>query len=191
MDLTSMIGTAAKDMFATKVGEATGLDQKDVDKVVQAGLPVILGQLANNTADRQGAEALDAAVAKDHAGGSLLDSLGSLFSGGQAPAEGGKILEHILGSNQTKTNDTIAKKTGVDAATVAQILAFLAPLVMAYLGRKKSTDKLDAGGLSDMLGKQQGANGSPLSQIATALFDKNGDGSVIDDLLGGFLNRGK
>ncbi len=191
MDLATLLGDIANDTFTNKVGQATGLDRADVNKVVKAGLPVILGQLANNSASSKGAEALDAAVAKDHTGGSLLDSLDGLFSEKQAPAEGGKILDHILGDKQSKANQTIAKKTGVDASTVAQILAFLAPLVMAYLGRKKSTDNLDAGGLSDMLGKQQSASGSPLSQIATALLDKNGDGSVIDDLLGGLLGRGK
>ena len=60
---------------------------------------------------------------------------------------------------------------------------------MAYLAKKKATDNLDAGGLSDVLQQQTATNGNPLSQIATAMLDKNHDGSIVDDLLGGLFGK--
>lgn len=189
MDITSIISKVITGSTADSIGKATGTDQQTVESVIQAGLPVILGQMANNTANKDGAAALDTAVAKDHANGSLLESLSGLFTGGDTNTEGGKILEHVLGSNQTTATQSVAKKTGVDVATVAKILTFLAPLVMAYLGKKKATDNLDAGGLSDVLQQQTSASGNPLSQIATAILDKNHDGNIVDDLLGGFFKQ--
>ena len=190
MDLSSIIGDVIKGNVADKIGKQTGADQAQVESVISAALPVILGQLANNTSSKEGAEQLDAAVAKDHNGGSLFESLGSLFGGGQTNADGGKILEHVLGDKQASANDAISQKTGVDAATVAKILTFVAPLVLAYLGKRKAQGNLDAGGLSDMLDKQTSPSGNPLSQIATSILDKNGDGNIVDDLIGGFFKRG-
>ena len=116
--------------------------------------------------------------------------MGGLFAGGDRNNDGGKIIEHVLGDRQSSANETIANKTGIDAATVAKILTFLAPLVMAYLGKKKSSDNLDAGGLSDLLKQQKTDNGGLLSDLATAVLDKNKDGSMLDDVIGGlFGNR--
>lgn len=189
MDMTSVLNNVLKGGAADNISKATGADSSAVEKVIQAGLPVIIGQMAKNASTPEGAGQLDAAVTKDHAGGSLLDSLGSLFGGGDSNVDGGKILGHVLGGGQDVANQKIAKKTGVDAATVAKILTFLAPLVMAYLAKQKATNNLDAGGVSDVLKQQKASSGNPLSDIATAMLDKNGDGSIIDDLIGGFFKK--
>ncbi|MCA9337043.1 DUF937 domain-containing protein [Candidatus Saccharibacteria bacterium] len=192
MDITSVLTGVIKGDISEKIGQATGTDKSTVESVIAVGLPVILGQMANNTGDEKGAQALDAAVEKDHTSGSLLESLGGLFAGGDSNNDGGKIIEHVLGEKQSSANETIANKTGIDVATVAKILTFLAPLVMAYLGKKKSSDNLDAGGLSDLLKQQKTENGGLLSDLATAVLDKNKDGSMLDDVIGGlFGNRSR
>lgn len=189
MDLQSMINDLVKGNVAEKIGDATGTDQSTVEQVVEAGLPVILGQLGNNASTPDGATELDKAVEKDHTGGSLLDSLGSLFSGGDTNSDGGKILDHVLGDNKTAAGQEVSKQTGVDVGTVAKILTFLAPLVMAYLGKKKTSDNLDAGGLSDLLKNQTTSDGNPLTQLATSVLDKNGNGSFVDDVVGGLFGK--
>lgn len=189
MDMTSILNTVLKGGATDGISKATGTDSSTVEKVIQAGLPVIIGQMAKNASTPEGASKLDTAVAKDHGSGALLDSLGSLFGGGDSNADGDKILGHVLDSEQETANQKIANKTGVDAATVAKILSFLAPLVMAYLAKKKSSDNLDAGGVSDVLNQQKTSSGNPLSDIATAMLDKNGDGSILDDIVGGFFKK--
>lgn len=189
MDLHSAIGDIVKGNVAEKISTATGADKSTVEQVIAAGLPVILGQMGNNASTEGGATELDAAVEKDHTGGSLLESLGGLFADGEKNIDGGKILDHVFGDKTSTATDKVSAKTGVDAATVAKVLTFLAPLIMAYLGKKKTSDGLDAGGLSDLLTKQKADDGSPLTQIATALLDKNKDGSIVDDLLGGLFKK--
>lgn len=189
MDVQSILTDITKGNVSDKIGQATSTDQSTVEQVIQAGLPVILGQMGNNASTEEGAAKLDTAVAKDHTRGSLLDSLSGLFAGGDSNTDGGKILDHVLGDSKSKAADTISKQTGVDPATVIKILTFLAPLVMAYLGKKKTTDNLDAGGLSDLLKNQKSADGNPLMDIATAMLDKNKDGSFLDDVVGGLFKK--
>ncbi len=57
------------------------------------------------------------------------------------------------------------QKTGIDSQKIMQVLAFLAPLVMAYLAKKKASDSLDKGGLSDILTKQTSSDGTSLIDI--------------------------
>ena len=72
-----------------------------------------------------------------------------------------------------------------DAGQVMRLLALLAPIVMAYLGRRKQEQGLDAQAVGDELqdarshmeGQQPGLGG-----ILGQFFDQNHDGSVADDL---------
>lgn len=189
MDVQAAINDIIKGNVATKIGNATETDQSTVEKVVVAGLPIILGQMGNNTASADGAASLDSAVEKDHTGGSLLEGLTSLFTGGDSSSDGSKILDHVFGNKTSAAAEQVAVKTGVDTATVVKILTFLAPLVMAYLGKKKADGGLDAAGLSDLLKNQKTNDGSPLTQLATAMLDKNKDGSIVDDLIGGLFKK--
>lgn len=189
MDLQALITQAVSGTVSQQISKATGVDETKVQSVIDSGLPVIIGQMARNTSTSDGAVQLDAALAKDHAGGSLLGDLAGLFTGGSSNIDGAKILTHVLSGNQTTANEQISQKTGVDAATVAKILSFVAPIIMAYLSKQKQSSDLDAGGIGDLLKSQTSSGGSPLMDIATAFFDKNKDGSIVDDLLGGFFKQ--
>ncbi len=180
MDLQSILGSVIGNSTHDQISEATGASSNDVSKVIAAGLPVILGQLGNNAQTASGATALDQAVA-----GHATDSHDTVFGQGAQNADGMSILGHIFGSNDTKAANQISKKTGVDAQTVIQILSFVAPLVLAYLGKKKLDQNMSSGDLADSLSKQTTQSGSPLTQIATSILDKNHDGSVLDEVLGG------
>lgn len=169
---------------AMKISTTVGTSLNDVTKVIQAGVPILLGQLGNNASSMTGATQLDKALLKDHLGGSLLDNPDAVFTGGDVNVEGVKILDHVFGDNITTATRQVSQKTGVEPTTIVKIWSFIAPLVMAFLGREKATNDLDAGGVSDYLKNQKTSSGNPLTDIATAVLDKNKDGSIIDDILG-------
>lgn len=192
MDLQANITDLIKGNVSNSISQSTGVSQSDVEHVISAGLPMIIGQMGNNVSSTDGATALDAAVNKHHAGGSLLDSLGSLFETPTTQQDGSKILDHVLGANSSVVTNRLSKQTGVDPAAVMKILAFVAPLIMAFLGREKQSQNLDAGGLADILKGQRTQNGSLLTELASTVLTTSGSkksGGLLGSLLNGLFGR--
>jgi hypothetical protein len=198
--LEGLAGKLDPDVVA-QIGQQIGADPSATANAIQIALPVLLGGLANNTASPEGAGALDAALAQDHDGG-LLDNLGALFGGtgtASRALDGAGILDHILGPQQEPVQAGIERTTGLDRGQVFQLLALLAPIVMAYLGRRKRESGLDAGGLGGALQQERSRMEQKepgLGGLFGQLFDQNRDGSVADDLfrmapgvLGGLFKR--
>jgi hypothetical protein len=183
MDLQSVLQNVISGQVVEKISKKTGLDDGQVEQVISAGLPILVGALAKNTTDRSGADALDAAITKDHTSDALMESLGSLFSGGDSNGDGEKILGHVFGGNTDTVASKVAKKSGVDTARIVKVLSFVAPLVLAQLGKQKTSDNLNADGIGDLLQRQTDTNGNLLMDLATKALDKNKDGSILDDIL--------
>ncbi|MEP6903802.1 MAG: DUF937 domain-containing protein [Actinomycetota bacterium] len=186
--LEDLLGQQQGAEAVNQVSQQVGAEPSLVNSAIQLALPTILNGLANNAATPEGAQSLNNALEKDHNGG-ILDNLGSLagmiFGGGQATREtdAGGILGHILGGNQGNVTQQISNKSGLGVGQVAQILMFLAPIVMGYLGRQKQQNNLDAGGLSAMLGaQQQQIQQSPQGGFLSSMLDSNHDGSITDDI---------
>ena len=197
--LEDLLGPQQGSNAIQEISNNVGAEPSAVNSAIQAALPMILGNLANNASTPQGAESLNTALEQDH-DGSILDNLGGLGSmifGGQqeaaAPraADAGGILGHILGSNQGAVVQQASNESGLGAGQVAQIMMMLAPIVMGYLGRQKQTQGVGAEGLGGLLGGllggQAGAaapnsSGNAMMDMASGYLDKDGDGSSIDDI---------
>ncbi len=218
-----------------QIASQIGATPAQTKTAVQAAMPMLLGALARNSATPQGAAGILGALERDH-DGSLLDSLGGLLGGaggsgglgeiggmlggllgGGAPAGaqtgggmmdmGGAILGHVFGGKQGNVASTLGKSTGLQSGQILQLLAMLAPIVMAVLGKQnKQSGGLDQGGLADILGGafQKSAAQAPASvthgsgaagaggigDLLSSVLDANHDGSVMDDLMkqgGGIL----
>lgn len=103
-------------------------------------------------------------------------------------------LGHVFGNNRTAVEQGIAKKSGISLSKIGPLLAIVAPIVMAYLGKEKRQTDTGAGGLGDLLGgllggatQQRSTTGGGLMDMLGGILDKDGDGNPLDDLLGGFL----
>ena len=154
---------------------ALGADPAATSNAVSLALPALLGGLANNAAQPEGAAALDNALNQHD--GSILDNLGGMLGGGGGAGGGalggigGAILGHIFGGRRGSVEEGVGKASGLDAAQVAQLMAMLAPIVMGVLGRKKRTTGLDANRLPEVL--NDGGGGLP-----------GGLGSILGGILG-------
>jgi len=187
--LQDLLGQDQGNTVLEHISQATGTDSSMTSTVIQTALPMILGQLTNNAATPQGAESLNNALERNHDGGLLdnLGGLGGLIFGAQqqaAPppqADGGGILGHIFGNSQGQVAQQVSNQTGVSTGQVAQILMMLAPIVMAYLGRQKQQQGVDAGGLGGLLGGLLGG-GQAAAATSGGFFDRDGDGSQVDDI---------
>jgi len=200
-------GTQAVEQISSNVGAEPSL----VNSAIQMALPALINGLATNASTPEGAQSLNNALDQDHSGGGVLDNLGGLagmiFGGDQATppppqADAGGILGHILGANQAPVAQEVSNKTGLGIGQVAQVLMFLAPIVMSYLGRQKQQQNVGADGLGGLLGGLLGgaqtqaapqSSGNAILDMASSVMDRDRDGSAMDDIASMAFNyiRGK
>ncbi len=173
----------------------------DTRKTTMASSAIIsslMGAMARNASEPQGAQALSSALERDH-DGSLLDHLGSLIGGGSVPAQvpsrstnGGGILDHILGNRTDETVNEVSQKSGLSSGQVSKLMITLAPILLGMLGKAKRQSNADSGALGGLLDSFISGNRTAPQQprqapdlgLAGQLLDRNRDGSVMDDILG-------
>ncbi len=170
-----------------QISSRLGTDQGATSRAIAAAVPLLLGALAHNAAQGDGAQRLNEAIARDHDGSVLNDVPGALQT---APLSGGEaILGHVLGDRRDLAEQAVARSSGLDLAKAGPLLATLAPLVLGALGRVRRDRGLDANGLAGLLGGEREAlaTSAPGAMGAVSrLLDRNQDGSVLDDV-GGLL----
>lgn len=176
------------------------------------------GLARNTTRSPEGARSLASALERDHdpslleqigGGAGALGALGSLLGGNKAPGgadlggllgsllggsapskatDGAGILGHVFGDRRAAVESGITKASGLRSDQVAQLLTFLAPIVMSALAKMKRDRDLDEKGVAEVLNREQreietrapGMSGGGLS----AILDRDGDGEIADDLAG-------
>jgi hypothetical protein len=226
MDLMRQVLGAIDPNTMARMGAQLGMDGRQTQGAIEAALPLLLGQMARNTAQPGGADALLGAVRRDHSavdlGGLLGGLLGGSGSGGGGAAgalgavlgalgggsaagtsrgndpmsQGMAILGHVFGARQQRASNGLGQMTGLGGSQATQLLAMLAPIVMAVLGRQTQQRGLDASALGGLLGSETNAmrtSGNPMSGALGALLDTDGDGDVdLADLMkvGGSLMGG-
>ena len=173
----------------------TGQSPEKTTSVLTMALPFLLGAMKKNSATPEGAAGLLGALSSKH-DGSILDNLGGLFEGGVDEAvqnDGAGILAHILGGSQSKIENVLSQKSGVDVASVAQILKVAAPILMGVIGKQTRQNNVgDSQGLAELLiGMMGGGKDQKDQSFLESLLDADGDGSIIDDVAGMVLGGQK
>jgi hypothetical protein len=181
------------DRALQQLSSRLGTDQGATSKAIAAAVPLLLGGLAQNATQPDGAQRLNDAIARDHDGSVLNDVPGTLQS---APLSGGEaILGHVLGDRRGLAEQAVARASGLDVAKAGPLLAALAPVVLGALGRVRQDRGLDANGLAGLLGGERealDASAPGVMGVVNRLLDRNHDGSVLDDvggMLGGLFGK--
>ena len=149
MDLKKLTSTLLSSDSIKGLSSATGVSKGDVSSVLTEALPALLnganGQAKDSGTAKGFAEAL-AQHAKDDTG-NLTSFLGNVDLG-----DGAKIIGHLLGSDKDSLTKTVAKKTGVSASKIGDILSAAAPLLMSLLGQQADEDEEKESGVGALLG---------------------------------------
>ncbi len=165
------------------ISQQAGLNTSQTGSILSSALPVLVGAMARNSSNQQGAESLHNALQKDH-DGSILDNLGGFLSNSQS-GPGAGILKHVLGGRRGNVENALSKQTGVDSSAIGNVLEMAAPILMGMLGKQQRQNNLDAGGLSSILkmGVDQMNQRSPATEgLLGQLLDQDGDGDIKDDV---------
>lgn len=170
MDLTNILGTLTGSDAVGAIADNLKLDSKQVSSVITSALPQLLGAMQQNASTEGGAASLAKALG-DHAG-----NAGNVISNLKVNdlTDGSKILSHIFGGNLSNVLGGISKQTGVASNSVSNILASIAPSLLALLGKGQQGSGINAAGLAGMLGAMLG--GSSNSSNSSGL------GGLLDGL---------
>lgn len=219
MELTQSVLSALDQDRIEAMSRQLGTSSQQTERAIEAALPLLLGQLARNSAQPQGAQALHQALAKDHAqvdlggllgavlggkggGGGLGDALGGLLGGGAARhggplGDGAAILGHVFGQRERRVANSVGQLGGMNGQQSSRLLQMLAPIVMAVLARAMQNRGGTTSGLGQVLdGEQRGIEQRGAGGLLGSVLDRDGDGDVdLSDLmrngqlLGGLFGR--
>lgn len=185
--LLDLLSSPMGKQLVSGVAGQTGQSENKTAEVLGMAMPLLLGAMKKNAAEPEGAEGLMNALSSRH-DGSILDNLGGLFGGGvdnNVLDDGAGILGHVLGARQPKVENALSQKSGLDVATIANILKIAAPILMGFLGRQKAQTKVsDPKGLNTLLGSMLGGQPQQNQSLIESLLDSDGDGSILDDVAG-------
>lgn len=180
--MTDMLLERLGDGGVEALSRSLGSNPQATKTAAAAALPMLFAALAKNAQSDEGATSLAGALDRDH-DGSILDAVRGGFSD-EMRRDGDGILKHVLGARRGMAEAGIAQASGLDSQQTSAMLAKLAPLVMGTLGHAKRSRNLDAGGVTELLRGEDGPARRQLGGLA-GLLDRDGDGSVADDILGG------
>ncbi|MEL6390502.1 MAG: DUF937 domain-containing protein [Bacteroidota bacterium] len=182
--LKSQIGEQAIGAMTSQLG---GASPKATSAGMDGAMSILMGALAKNTKNEQGASALNSALDRDHDGSILDDVVGFLNGTSQATntraANGAGILGHLLGGQQGQAVEQLSKASGLDQQQASSMLMKMAPLVLGMLGKQKRNTNM---GLNDLSGLLAGAAQTSRARVQggdllTSFLDQDGDGSIVDD----------
>lgn len=169
MDLTNILGALTGNDAISTIADKFDLDSNQVSSVITSALPTIMGAMQQNASTEGGAAALAKALG-DHAGeaGNIINNLK-----GADLTDGSKILSHIFGGDLSSVVNGISQKSGVASNAVSNILASIAPSILALLGKQNGNS--GAAGLGGLLGAILGGGASSGS-------NSGGLGSILGGL---------
>lgn len=194
MDITSLLQGAIGQQIVGSAAKQFGINESQAQSAVTTAIPLLLSAL-NKNAQNGGAGSINNALNQHD--GSILSNLGGFLNQGGNQQDGLGILGHVLGNNQNNVANAIGKQSGLDAGQVIKILAFVAPIVMGFLGKQKQENNLDSSGLAGLLGGLVGGSNQASAGINLGgfekLLDQDGDGKLgasdVIGMLGNFFKK--
>lgn len=194
MDISELLNSPMGQSIVRNIASRLGVKENQASGAVSMAIPAILAGMNRNAQSEDGAASLHNALESKH-DGSLLDNLSGMLQGHpqELQSDGDGILGHVFGNKRNVVEKGIAQKSGISMDKIGPLLAILAPIVMAFLGKEKRQTNTGAGGLGDLLGGLLGGGGQAerssggIMDMLGGVLDKDGDGSPLNDLLGGFL----
>jgi hypothetical protein len=160
-----------------KLSSNLGIGKDVAAQLIPQVLPLVMGGMKKQMQERGGADRADH-ILKKHGSSNVLDDIGGLFASftgsGSETKKADPALGGLLGDSGHKATESIASKFGLNMDTAMKVIPMLAPVVLGALSKKKETEKTGSTGIA-------------------ALIDQDGDGDILDDVvgfLGGALSGG-
>lgn len=147
-----------------KIGSSLGVDQSVINQIIPVLAPMILGGLKNQSANNGGQDRVDHILNK-YGDPGVLDNVDGLLQNKLNQDNADPDLGGLLGNSGSSVTNMLSEKFGINASTAAKIIPIVAPLILGYLTKSRDNNPQGSSGFASFL-------------------DKNGDGSILDDVVG-------
>lgn len=173
MNILEAILNAQGGAAAREAGRSAGLSPDQATSALSALVPALAAGLHRNASQPGGLDALLGAISNGGHGRYVDDP--SALGRQETIADGNGILGHILGSKDESRAlaARTAAQTGLGADALKKLLPIAATLVMGSLAKQRSAQTTTAS-----------VGGGDLMGMLTPMLDRDGDGSVVNDILG-------
>jgi hypothetical protein len=206
MNIIDLVQSQISDDMIDQLSHQIGGTRQQTQAATNGVISTLVAALSQNAQQPGGADALNAALDRDHDGSILDDAMGFLLGNRQPQntktLNGTGILNHVLGGKQESANNMLGKLTGLDKSQIAQLMITLAPLIMGAIGKVRNQQQQQPrlpqqqqqsspfGGIGDLLNRTVQSSSNKRSELGLIgkFLDKDGDGSVMDDLMGMGMN---
>jgi hypothetical protein len=158
---------------AQEAGRAVGLSPDQTSSALAALVPALAAGLHRNASQPGGLDALLGALTSGGHSRYLDDP--AALSNPAAINDGNSILGHILGSKDASraVATQAAAQTGIGADLLKQLLPIAATMVMGSLAQRQRGPAMGSMG-----------GGNDIVSMLTPMLDRDGDGSMVNDVLG-------
>jgi hypothetical protein len=178
MDLLSSILNARNGDAVSQLANQFGLREDQTTSAIQNLLPALAGGLQRNIS-QGGLDALLGALSTGQHQ-RYLDDASTALNSETVRQDGNGILGHILGTKDMSRQVAAqaASRTGISESVLKQMLPAIAAMAMGALSKQTSTSHAAAGA----------GGGAGILGMLTPFLDRDRDGSIADDILGGLSN---
>ncbi len=165
--LMQQLGGGATD----KIGSSLGIDPGIIQQAIPIIIPMILGGLKKQSVDNGGQDRVDHILNK-YGNPEVLNDVEGHVDQIAGKDNFDTNLGGLLGNSGSQITDILTNKFNLDSGTAMKIIPLVAPLILGYLTKSRDTEFQGSQGFASFL-------------------DQNGDGSIVDDVVGFFSNKGQ
>lgn len=176
---------------SSQMAKSLGINKNIVKQIIPQVAPLIIGGLQKQK-NKFGEVRVDHILNK-YGNANVLTNVAGLFSQKVKDPKSDPKLGGLLGDSGTQATKMIQNQFNLDSKTASKIIPMLAPLILGFLSKKRDADGLGSSGIASLL--DQDGDGSILDDVA-GLFLQNvagsgSKGNALGGLLGGLLNKKK
>ena len=171
MNITDLLFDKSNSSAISEFADNFGVNDSQAKDAISSLAKSLSRGLGANTENERGMGGLfDALNTGNHS--RYLDDP-SVLGRKETTEEGNDILGHIFGNKDVSrhVSKRASKETGLSGTLLKKMLPVVASMVMAALGKK-------------VLGGGGGRSRQQSTGFLTKIFDKDNDGSMVDDVLG-------
>ena len=167
--LNDLLSSLGGQQTTEKIGSSLNIDPNIIQQAIPIIMPMILGGLKKQSENNGGQERVDHILNK-YGNPDVLNNVDGHLSESLNKENFDSNLGGLLGNSGSQITDVLTKNFNLDSSTAAKIIPIVAPLILGYLTKSRNSNPEGSSGFASFL-------------------DQNGDGSVVDDVIGFFSNN--